>query len=84
MTIAQEMQGLAFQPSASAYLAEKDNNDSDTGFKMGESFLNDTNASEIQRILETDAPEVRRGVILDDRSSSTQYLTVGGLSGFDG
>ncbi|ODN00991.1 hypothetical protein Ocin01_05690 [Orchesella cincta] len=82
MTIAQEMQGLAYHPSASAYLAEKD--DSDSAFKVGESFLNDTNASEIQRILETEPPEMRRGAAQDDRSSSTQYLTVGGLSGFDG
>ncbi|CAL8112934.1 unnamed protein product [Orchesella dallaii] len=82
MTIAQEMHGLAYHPSASAYLAEKD--ESDTGFKIGNSLLNDTNASEIQRILETEPPEMRRGAALDDRSSSTQYLNVGGLSGFDG
>jgi len=80
------MQGLTFQPpSNSSFLVEKDSKyDSESvAFRIGESFLNDTNASEIQRIL-GEPPEIRRGNSQEDRSSSTQYYAVGGLSGLDG
>lgn len=76
------MQEFATQPFPTGTPRRNDNvsNTTDSAFRL-DAFLNDTNASEIQRILGTEPPEVRRGEILqEDRSSSTQYLGIGALS----
>lgn len=80
-TIAREMEGLGRQ-SSTAFLVEKDSTDS--AFRMDNSAFNDTNASEIQKIFGTEPPETRRGGLgQDENSSSTQYLTIEGLCGFE-
>lgn len=77
------MQGLTGRSLTSASLVEKDA--SHSVFNLGESFLNDTNSSEIRRILGSQPLETQRGGnAYEDGSSSTQYLTIDGLTGLEG
>lgn len=71
------MEGLTRNTSRAMY-AEKDA--SISRFCIDDSSLNDTNASEIQRIL--GSVEIRRGSAQEDRSS-TQYLNVDGIQFMD-